>query len=236
LPKEARVPPGLVGRDLELGVLLGCLEAAERGRANLVICVGEPGIGKSRLAEELAEKARERGVLTAWGRAAATDGAPPYWPWREVLRALEDAGTAGASAAADLAVPGVEPSLEERWRRFDAMVRTVLEAARSHPLLVVLDDLHGADEPSQVLVRPWRAPRARNGSCCSCAAAILTVRWQACPRSPMPPRSSCVAWSACRSASRSARLPGGPPATPSWPRCTTPRRAIRSSSPSSHAS
>jgi len=147
------VPPGLVGRDRELGVLLGCLDEAQEGRANLVVCVGEAGIGKTRLAEELTARARERGVLTAWGRAAATDGAPPYWPWWEVLRALEDAGTAGAGAVAQAAVGGVEPSLEERLRRFDAMARLVLGAARTHPLLVVLDDLHGADQPSQLLVR-----------------------------------------------------------------------------------
>ena len=55
------MPPGLVGRDLELGVLLGCLEEAQRGRANLVICVGEPGIGKTRLAEELAEQSPGEG-------------------------------------------------------------------------------------------------------------------------------------------------------------------------------
>ena len=151
--KEARVLSALVGRDRELDVLLGCLDEAQHGRASLVICVGEPGIGKTRLVEELAGRARERGVLTAWGRAAATDGAPPYWPWREVLRALEDAGMAGAGAVADLAASGVEPSLEERLRRFDAMARLVFGAARSHPLLVVLDDLDGADEPSQLLVQ-----------------------------------------------------------------------------------
>ena len=94
------MPSGLVGRDRELGVLLGCLDEAERGRANLVVCVGEPGIGKTRLAEELTARARERGILAAWGRAAATDSAPPYWPWREVLRALEDAGAAGAGEVA----------------------------------------------------------------------------------------------------------------------------------------
>ena len=56
----------LVGRDRELGVLLGCLDEAEQGRASLVVCVGGPGIGKTRLVEELTGRARERGVLTAW--------------------------------------------------------------------------------------------------------------------------------------------------------------------------
>jgi predicted ATPase len=47
----------LVGRDRELSLLLGCLDEAQRGGAGLVVCVGEPGIGKSRLAEELTRAA-----------------------------------------------------------------------------------------------------------------------------------------------------------------------------------
>ena len=84
----------LVGRDRELGVLLGCLDEAQRGRANLVVCVGEPGDRQDPAGRGAHWQARERGVLTAWGRAAATDGAPPYWPWREVLRVLDAAGVA----------------------------------------------------------------------------------------------------------------------------------------------
>jgi hypothetical protein len=53
-------------------------------------------------------------VRTAW-----TDGAPPYWPWREVLGALETAGLATQGTLADVAPSGAEPSLEERVRRFD---------------------------------------------------------------------------------------------------------------------
>ena len=143
----------LVGRERELALLLGCLDEAQQGRANLVVCMGEPGVGKSRLVDELAGWAGEKGFLTAWGRAASTDGAPPYWPWQEVLRALEDEGTAGGGAVVDLAVGGVQPSFEARVRTFDAVARLVLSAARSRPLLVVLDDLHGADEPSQLLVQ-----------------------------------------------------------------------------------
>ena len=115
--------------------------------------MGGPGIGKTRLVEELTERARERGVLTAWGRAAMTDGAPPYWPWHEVMRVLDAAGVAGPGAVALLAMSGVEPSLEERVRRFDEVARLVCGAARRRPLLVVLDDLDGADEPSQLLAQ-----------------------------------------------------------------------------------
>ena len=143
----------LVGRDRELGVLLGCLDDALRGRASLVVCVGGPGIGKTRLVEELTGRARERGALTAWGRGATTDGAPPYWPWRDVLRVLDAAGMAGPGPVDLLTLSGVEPSLEERVRRFDEIAQLVLGAARTRPLLVVLDDLDSADEPSQLLVQ-----------------------------------------------------------------------------------
>ncbi|HEY5882086.1 MAG TPA: AAA family ATPase [Nakamurella sp.] len=145
--------PALVGRDRELGVLLGCLDEAQQGRASLVVCVGGPGIGKTRLVEEFAGLARKRGVLTAWGRAAMADGAPPYWPWHEVIRVLDAEGVAGPGPAALLAMSGVAPSMEERVRRFDEVARLVFGAARRRPLLVVLDDLDGADEPSQLLAQ-----------------------------------------------------------------------------------
>lgn len=166
-----------VGRDRELGVLLECLDEALRGRANLVVCVGEPGIGKTRLVEELTGQARERGVLTAWGGVASTGGAPPYWPWREVLRALEAAGMAGA--VADLAVSGDEPSLAERVRKFDEVAQLVLGAAKSRPLLVVLDDVDGADEASQLLVQ-YLARIARDDRllvvvCCRDTAGALAT-------------------------------------------------------------
>ena len=120
----------LVGRDRELGVLLGCLDEAQRGHANLVVCLGEPGIGKTRLVEELTGQARGLGVMTAWGRTS-TDGAPSFWPWREVLRALGTAGL-GRQILADVAANGVEPSVEERVRKFDDVALCVgTDAANS---------------------------------------------------------------------------------------------------------
>lgn len=168
----------MVGRDRELGVLLGCLNDAERGRANLVVCVGEPGIGKTRLVEELSDRAHQRGVLIARGRAAATEGAHPYWPWREVLRSLEAAGLAGADAVSDFTVSGGEASLGERVRRFDEVARLVLGAAKSRPLLVVLDDLDGADESSQLvqyLARTARDDRILIVVCCRSTAGPLAA-------------------------------------------------------------
>jgi DNA-binding CsgD family transcriptional regulator len=77
----------LVGRDGELATLAGWLDAACGGEPRLVVCGGEPGVGKTRLAEELTRVARDRRVPVLWGRAVETDGAPPYWPWRQMLRA-----------------------------------------------------------------------------------------------------------------------------------------------------
>ena len=69
----------LVGRDGELATLASWLDSAGAGEPRLVLCGGEPGVGKTRLAEELTRVARDRGVPVLWGRAAEADGAPPYW-------------------------------------------------------------------------------------------------------------------------------------------------------------
>ena len=141
----------LIGRDREIGRLFEWLDEVLGGCARLVMCVGEPGIGKTRLADEFSRAARARGVATAWGRPADSTGAPPYWPWREVLRSLDDDPSV-LYAIAHVA-PGQEPSWDERIRWFDAVSAYVQLAARSRPLLLVLDDLHAADEPSQLLTR-----------------------------------------------------------------------------------
>ena len=52
--------------------------------------VGEPGIGKTRTAQELETYARMRGAKVLWGRAHEASGAPPYWPWVQVGRAYRD--------------------------------------------------------------------------------------------------------------------------------------------------
>src|SRR4029434_655145 len=75
-----------VGRQAEMGVLQAALEDALAGRGRLVILVGEPGIGKTRMARELAHDAESRGARVLWGRCAETPGAPPYWPWVQVVR------------------------------------------------------------------------------------------------------------------------------------------------------
>jgi len=78
----------LVGREAELRLLGEALGDALEGRGGLRLLAGEPGIGKTRLAEAVAEEARHRGAAVARGAAWDGGGAPALWPWTEALRAL----------------------------------------------------------------------------------------------------------------------------------------------------
>ena len=75
----------MVGRDRELARVMLLLDDALAGGGRLVLCTGEAGIGKTRLAEEAAASAAVRGVPVAWARAADRDSLPPYGLWRLVL-------------------------------------------------------------------------------------------------------------------------------------------------------
>lgn len=132
--------PRLVGRDDELASLTGWFLDATAGRSHLVLLVGEPGIGKTRLADALAARAREAAARVVWGRTTELAGAPPYWPWLQVLEELEATDLLTAGSAEDPEV--------ERFARFEAVVARLRETAATVPLLIVLEDVHRADEAS----------------------------------------------------------------------------------------
>lgn len=136
---------GIVGRRRELGALRAWLEAARGRTGRLVLCVGEPGIGKTRLAQELAGVALAGGTAVAWGRCVEAEGAPAYWPWRQVLRSLR--------VDPDTVLAGDVQSPEDRFRVFDDVTAAVCSMADKHGLVVILDDLHGGDEPSLLVLR-----------------------------------------------------------------------------------
>lgn len=139
------LPPWpLVGRDEQLAELVGALDQAESGSVALAALVGEPGIGKSRLAGELAKVAGERGATVLLGRCSQDDGAPPLWPWQQVLRAL----------GRDL--PEETEGDEDgggRFRTWEAIAGAVAEAASERTIVVLLDDLHWADVASLRVLR-----------------------------------------------------------------------------------
>ncbi|MFL5957431.1 MAG: BTAD domain-containing putative transcriptional regulator, partial [Solirubrobacterales bacterium] len=88
-PAEPEPDPArntFVGREHELSTVMGALDEALAGDGRLVLIAGEPGIGKSRLAEEVGRHARRRGARVYVGRCWEAGGAPAYWPWVQALR------------------------------------------------------------------------------------------------------------------------------------------------------
>jgi eukaryotic-like serine/threonine-protein kinase len=142
-----------VGRVQELAGLASALEEAASGRGSLVLLTGEPGIGKTRLMSELARLAGQRGARVVTGRCWEEGGAPPYWPWMQVVRSVGgDLERLAASAAPHSGPRGPAPE-SERVRMFDAVGRFLAAASSEQPLFVTLDDVHAADEPSLLLLR-----------------------------------------------------------------------------------
>jgi DNA-binding SARP family transcriptional activator len=136
-PGRAAASP-LEGRAEELGLLEAGLDDALAGRGRLFVVVGDAGTGKTRLADELASSAKQRGTRILWGRGWAGGGAPAYWPWTQALRdALPTASSDGA---------------EGQFRFFEAVVQALRDQTATQPLLLVLDDLQAADEASILLL------------------------------------------------------------------------------------
>jgi DNA-binding SARP family transcriptional activator/tetratricopeptide (TPR) repeat protein len=170
---EARPSSAFVGRERELGELVNGLDDAFAGRGRLFLLVGEPGIGKSRLAEELASHARVRGARVLVGRCWEAGGAPAYWPWVQSLRAYardsdrDDLVRQLGSGATEIApilpelyeiVPGLqEPAAPDsegaRFRLFHATAEFLRNASEQRPIVLILDDLHAADTPSLLLLQ-----------------------------------------------------------------------------------
>ncbi len=171
-PAQAPTIP-FVGRERELSELITSLDDACAGRGRLVLLVGEPGIGKSRLAEELIAQAEARGVRVLIGRCWEAGGAPAYWPWTQALRGLtrevepERLRRQLAKDGAELVrlVPELGERLPDltlspdphgegaRFRLLASVSAFLRDCASSRPLTIVLDDLHAADEPSLLLLR-----------------------------------------------------------------------------------
>ena len=163
-----------VGRESELTELSSALDSVLGGNGQLVMIAGDPGIGKTRLTEELADSARKKGFEVHWGRSYEDTGAPPYWSWTQILRSYSasrdhDAVLQGmghsASVIADIFPdlkswdPAMEPpdTLSDpesaRFRLFDATSTFIASTSQEQPMMLILDDVHWADAPTLQLLQ-----------------------------------------------------------------------------------
>jgi len=162
-----------VGREREAEELRRGLDDALSGRGQLLLLVGEPGIGKTRTASELCTYARLRGAQVLIGRCYEGEGAPAYWPWVQAIRSYVEACDGAelqsemGPGAADIAQivsevhaklpglpapPAIEPD-QARFRLFDSITTFLKNASRRQPLVLLLDDLHWADKASLLMLQ-----------------------------------------------------------------------------------
>jgi len=171
-PYIARRTP-FVGREKERRELRRFLERAKNSQGGLVMLGGEPGVGKTRMTEELVAEAERHGFLTLTGHCYEMEGAPPYIPFIEIIESAvrliepdallamlgEDAPEMAKLVPElrerfpDISVPKQLAPEQERRRMFNGIVGFTGRAAQTQPLLVIIEDLHWADEPTLLLLQ-----------------------------------------------------------------------------------
>ncbi len=157
--------PVLIGRDAESGWLRSALGAAQNGMGRMVFLTGEAGIGKSRLASELAAEAQERGATVLAGRAVPTSGSIPYRPLTEALQQAlrertfpDDPGLTPWLLALRAMIPTIaDPRGDGHSEhtapvRGEAVLQLLQRLAGATGLLLVLEDLHWADPDTLAIV------------------------------------------------------------------------------------
>ena len=161
--------PRLVGRDEQLFALEDALLAAHRGESRLVALGGEAGMGKTRLASELVERAQRLGWTVLWGACSEAELPVPYLAVVEALGnylSIQDTARIGESLGAarrelaqlfpqlgmdEPAIPVGDP-VQAKLRLFEAVVGLLGAVARDQGLLLILEDVHWADSATRELL------------------------------------------------------------------------------------
>jgi len=150
-----------LGRQEFLKIASDVWERALSGERQSILLAGSPGIGKTRLAAEIADSLEKRSATTHWGRAWESGGAPALWPWIQILRGCLALGAASRARAAlgaratflDEVVSSAQTALhdvplEAPFALFDTIENFLSNLSVEEPLLLLLDDLHAADPSS----------------------------------------------------------------------------------------
>ena len=130
-------PSAFVGRDTSMAALRVRLDEAIAGRGSVAWIVGEGGIGKTRVVEELTRVARGAGARVLIGRSTRGPGVPELWPWTQIARALGDAPHFATT-----------PAVAAEFGAFDAFARALIASSTEAPIVIVVEDVHLADAGS----------------------------------------------------------------------------------------
>ncbi len=133
-----------IGREVELLRWASTMRSVRLGRGRLISVAGEAGVGKTRLCEEGADRARDAGFTVVWGRCWTDSGAPALWPWQSMLAKL---------GRDPLLTHDTEGSDPQRFSRFQEVADLLADACAAAPTLLIIDDLHAADPGAVLLTR-----------------------------------------------------------------------------------
>ena len=193
----------MVGRERELATVLSGLEDAASGRGRLILISGEPGVGKTRLADEVAAAADAKRMAILVGHCSEHDEAVAYLPFVEILENFVDRASnpdslriALGDQAPELArlipklkniLPELPPPLDlppaqARRHLFNCFFDFVARIASERPTLMILEDLHWADDSTLSLLdhltqRLSNLPLMVIGTFATLSSMSLT-RWQ----------------------------------------------------------
>ena len=147
---ELEKDTAFVGRQSELEILLRSIEKAQGGHGNVILLAGDTGVGKTRLAYEVLQRAVSSGMGVLLGTCYEHEGQLPYQPFIEAFnRYLSDHNLSpDQNPIINFQRLGVTDPQQEQWALFNAAASFLHEIARKTPLVFLVDDLHAADETS----------------------------------------------------------------------------------------